>query len=82
MKTNFAGLTVEQIHLAVALAAQLSGVQAPARQTMGRATCPNCGHHGSIEHDFGTRVVRGTTYPQSWCKPCRAKPSKTRLARR
>lgn len=81
MIRTFAGMTTEQIQLAVALAARLSGSDAPARQSLGRATCPNCSHHGSVEHDFGTRVVRGTTYPQSWCRACRAKSSRKQARR-
>lgn len=74
---NFAGFTTEQLQLAVALAAQLAGTQVtPVKMAPARATCPNCGHHGSVEHDFGTRVVRGTTYPQSWCRVCRSKPAR------
>jgi len=38
----------------------------------GRAECPHCGHRGSIEKDFGVRVMRGAVWPQSWCKACRA----------
>lgn len=41
--------------------------------TKGRATCPNCGHNGPIEKDFGVRIMRGQAWPQSWCKECRAK---------
>lgn len=38
----------------------------------GLTQCPHCGHTGPIEKDFGTRVMRGEVYPQSWCSPCRS----------
>lgn len=37
-----------------------------------RAECPRCGKRGPIDRDFGTRVMRGTLWPQSWCRDCRA----------
>ena len=37
----------------------------------GKSTCPNCGHEGPIERDFGVRVMRGALWPQSWCRKCR-----------
>jgi len=37
----------------------------------GRTTCPHCGHEGPIERDFGIRVMRGSIWPQSWCRTCR-----------
>ncbi len=79
MRPNFMNLSTEQIQLAVALAAQLVRFQTPAAHTMdGIATCPHCHKSGPIEADFGTRVVRGTTYPQSWCRICRAIPKNQR----
>ncbi len=43
----------------------------PENLLTGKATCPKCGHHGKIEADFGTRVMRGSVWPQSWCRLCR-----------
>lgn len=40
----------------------------------GKATCPHCDHKGPIETDFGIRIMRGTVWPQSWCKSCRGLP--------
>ncbi len=37
-----------------------------------KAECPHCGHIGPIEADFGTRVMRGEIWPQSWCRACRS----------
>jgi hypothetical protein len=33
--------------------------------------CPRCGHEGPVKKDFGTKVVRGVTRIQSWCRECR-----------
>lgn len=74
-RPNFAGMSSEQLQLAVALAAQLSGTAAAPVLTW-HATCPNCDHTGPVEADFGTRVIKGTTYPQSWCRTCRALPNR------
>ena len=37
----------------------------------GKSTCPNCGHQGPIERDFGVRIMRGAVWAQSWCRKCR-----------
>lgn len=37
----------------------------------GKSSCPNCGHTGPIERDFGVRIMRGAVWAQSWCRKCR-----------
>ncbi len=35
--------------------------------------CPRCGRTGSLDKDFGTRVLGGRRRPQSWCRACRSR---------
>lgn len=44
----------------------------PRRMHEATATCPRCGHVGSIARDFGARRIKGALRPQSWCRTCRA----------
>jgi hypothetical protein len=44
-------------------------------------TCPKCGKKGTIDPDFGVRVVRGVERHQSWCKECRANTDYTKKPR-
>lgn len=37
-----------------------------------KTTCPHCDKRGEVQKDFGTRIMRGEVYPQSWCRDCRA----------
>jgi hypothetical protein len=38
--------------------------------------CPRCGRTGSLDKDFGTRVLDGRRRPQSWCRTCRSRGQK------
>lgn len=35
-------------------------------------TCPKCNFRGAVIPHFGTRIVRGRVWRQSWCANCRA----------
>ena len=75
-RTLLATLTTKQLKLILAVAQAVTGGNVT--PDTARATCPHCGHNGFVAKDFGTRVVRGTVYPQSWCRTCRAIPQHVR----
>lgn len=77
---DLAKLNTKQLmaELAKRMRTEPVGLDEP-RVLNGYATCPHCGHRGPIARDFGTRVMRGALWPQSWCRTCRA--GRNKLAR-
>ena len=41
--------------------------------TPGTCRCPRCGRTGLLDADFGTRVLNGRRWRQSWCRRCRSR---------